>query len=172
MKKLKKYLSQWVDKGLITSEQEQKILEYEETKDKDNKSKWVLYGFLILGVTVVGIGIISLIAANWDKIPGIVKLMNMLIILCGVAFVILKKGKPSDKIEKNIKSYVDKKIGPTARPAKIYFVNSLPKTRSGKIMRRILKAILTGDEIKGVSTLMNPQSVDEIKEIVKSSEGK
>ena len=90
MKKIKKYLSQWISKGLITSEQEQKIIEYEETKNKDNKSKWVLYGFLILGVTVVGIGIISLVAANWDKIPGIVKLINMLFILCGIAFVILK----------------------------------------------------------------------------------
>ena len=86
-----------------------------------------------------------------------------------VAFVILKKGEGSEELVKEIKSYVDKKIGPTARPAKIYFVKDLPKTRSGKIMRRILKAILTGDEIEGVSTLMNPKSVDEIKKIVENS---
>ena len=94
--KIKKYLSRWVNEGLISADQEQKILEFEENTTRENKSKWVLYGFLILGAAVVGIGIISLVAANWHRIPGIFKLFNMLIILCGVAFLILrfdKKGK-------------------------------------------------------------------------------
>lgn len=83
-----------------------------------------------------------------------------------IAFAILKSGEGSESLEKEIKSFVDKKIGPTARPAKTYFVKELPKTRSGKIMRRILKALLINEEPKGLSTLLNPESVEEIKEIV------
>jgi uncharacterized membrane protein len=90
MKKIKNYLSQWVSEGLISRDQEIKILEFEETKSNDNKSKWVLYGFLVLGVSVVTIGLISLVAANWDKIPGIVKLTNMFLILCILAYFILQ----------------------------------------------------------------------------------
>ena len=87
-----------------------------------------------------------------------------------IAFAILKSGEGSEALEKEIKGFVDKKIGPTARPAKTYFVKALPKTRSGKIMRRILKALLVGDEPKGLMTLVNPESVDKIKNIIKSSE--
>ena len=84
-----------------------------------------------------------------------------------IAFAILKHGEGSEQLEKEIKGFVDKKIGPTARPKKTYFVKALPKTRSGKIMRRILKALLVGEEPKGLQTLLNPKSVDEIKEIIK-----
>ncbi|MGD9276911.1 MAG: acetate--CoA ligase [Candidatus Pacearchaeota archaeon] len=83
-----------------------------------------------------------------------------------IAFVVLEKGTPSEKLEKEIKSFTDKTIGPTARPAKIFFVDALPKTRSGKIMRRILKNILNHEEPKGVSTLVNPTCVEKIKMIV------
>ena len=84
-----------------------------------------------------------------------------------VAFVILKhKIKDREKFEKEIKKLTDNKIGPTARPAKTYIVEALPKTRSGKIMRRILKALLINEEPKGLSTLLNPQSVKAIKEII------
>ncbi|MBR9706527.1 acetate--CoA ligase [Candidatus Pacearchaeota archaeon] len=85
-----------------------------------------------------------------------------------VAFVVLKHGKPGPELEKRLKKFVDIKIGPTARPAKIYFVEDLPKTRSGKIMRRILKAIITKEEPKGLMTLVNPQSVGRIKQIVET----
>ena len=85
-----------------------------------------------------------------------------------VAFVILKSGKGSETLEKEFKKYVDKKIGPTARPAKIFFVQELPKTRSGKIMRRILKSLLAGEEPAGLQTLVNPESVEKIKEIVEA----
>ena len=81
--------------------------------------------------------------------------------------MVLKRGKASEKLEKKLKKYVDIKIGPTARPKKIFFVPDLPKTRSGKIMRRILKALLIDEEPKGLMTLVNPGSVDEIKKIIK-----
>jgi acetyl-CoA synthetase len=84
-----------------------------------------------------------------------------------IAFVALKRGKGSEKLEKTLKKYVDKKIGPTARPARIYFVEDLPKTRSGKIMRRILKALLVNEEPAGLMTLVNPDSVRKIKELIK-----
>lgn len=87
-----------------------------------------------------------------------------------VAFVILGKGKPSEDLKKVLVKQVDKSIGPTARPAKIYFVSDLPKTRSGKIMRRILKNLLANEEPKGLMTLVNPNCVDDIKGIVSSGE--
>ena len=84
-----------------------------------------------------------------------------------VAFVVLRSGKPSRELEDNLKKFVDKKIGPTARPSRIYFVPDLPKTRSGKIMRRILKALLINEEPEGLMTLVNPESVPKIKETIK-----
>ena len=84
-----------------------------------------------------------------------------------VAFVVLRSGKPSRELEDNLKKFVDKKIGPTARPSRIYFVSDLPKTRSGKIMRRILKALLINEEPEGLMTLVNPESVPKIKETIK-----
>ena len=86
-----------------------------------------------------------------------------------VAFVVLEKGSGSEKLEKQIKKHVDKKIGPIARPAEIYFVEDLPKTRSGKIMRRILKNILNKEKPEGLMTLFNPDSVEKIKVIVESN---
>jgi acetyl-CoA synthetase len=83
-----------------------------------------------------------------------------------VAFVVLKQGEGSEILEKELKAHVDKKIGPTARPSKTYFVDDLPKTRSGKIMRRILKALLVNEEPKGLMTLVNPKIVDEIKKLI------
>jgi len=83
-----------------------------------------------------------------------------------VAFVILEKKVSQETLEKEIKAFVDKKIGPTARPAKIYIIEDLPKTRSGKIMRRILKSLLAREEPKGLMTLVNPQSVEKIKSVI------
>jgi acetyl-CoA synthetase len=87
-----------------------------------------------------------------------------------IAFVVLKSKenleKNKEKLEKEIIKHVDKKIGPTARPAGIYFIDDLPKTRSGKIMRRILKNILNKEKPEGLMTLVNPESVDQIKEVV------
>lgn len=86
-----------------------------------------------------------------------------------IAFVVLKRGKGSERLEKKLKRHVDKKIGPTARPKRIYFVSDLPKTRSGKIMRRILKSLLVNEEPEGLMTLVNPDSVDKIKSVIKGS---
>ena len=86
-----------------------------------------------------------------------------------IAFVVLKKGKPSKKLEQKLRKYVDIKIGPTARPARIFFTPDLPKTRSGKIMRRILKSLLINEKPKGLMTLVNPSSVKKIKEIIKQN---
>ncbi len=83
-----------------------------------------------------------------------------------IAFVVLKKKKPSEKLEKKLMKYVDMKIGPTARPSKFYFIDDLPKTRSGKIMRRILKSLLINEKPEGLITLVNPESVNKIKEVI------
>src|SRR3989338_11138540 len=84
-----------------------------------------------------------------------------------VAFVVLEKNiTANEELEKELKKHVDKKIGPTARPSKIYFVEDLPKTRSGKIMRRILKNLLNNEEPAGLMTLVNPEAVEKIKKVV------
>ena len=80
-----------------------------------------------------------------------------------VAFVTLKPNvEPSDQLKKELTKHVDATIGPTARPDKIIFTNELPKTRSGKIMRRILKALVRGEPIGDTTTLMNPESVQQL----------
>jgi acetyl-CoA synthetase len=84
-----------------------------------------------------------------------------------VAFVLLKAGaQPSEELKKELIKTVDKYIGPTARPAEIYFAEDVPKTRSGKIMRRILKALVRGEPIGDITTLRNPECVEELKRIV------
>ena len=69
-------------------------------------------------------------------------------------------------LRNEILDMVTKTIGPIAKPDKIQFVKQLPKTRSGKIMRRILRKIAEGqtDHLGDTSTLLNPESVDELKE--------
>lgn len=83
-----------------------------------------------------------------------------------VVFVILKEGyKPEDNLKKEIIDTIRKQIGPLATPREIYFVMKLPKTRSGKIMRRILKAILQDVHIGDITTLEDEASVEEVKAI-------
>ena len=84
-----------------------------------------------------------------------------------VAFVTLKTGQTaSDELNKELKAHVVKAIGAIARPDEIRFTDSLPKTRSGKIMRRFLRQIAAGDtEIKGdTSTLEDRGVVDRLKQ--------
>lgn len=80
------------------------------------------------------------------------------------AYVVLRKGyQGSDDLKKELIKHVSKVIGPTARPDDVLFVADLPKTRSGKIMRRILKNIASGEqEVGDVTTLKNPEIVDDI----------
>ena len=84
-------------------------------------------------------------------------------------FVILKEtGESRDKenLRKEINQLITDTIGPIAKLDKIQFVSGLPKTRSGKIMRRILRKIAEGDfsNFGDTSTLLNPEIVDEIKD--------
>ena len=81
-------------------------------------------------------------------------------------FVILKDDtRTHDKLRKEINELITSKIGPIAKLDKIQFVSGLPKTRSGKIMRRILRKIAEGDfsNLGDISTLLNPEVVEEIK---------
>ncbi|MDD4897319.1 MAG: acetate--CoA ligase [Candidatus Pacebacteria bacterium] len=83
-----------------------------------------------------------------------------------VAFVVLKKERETSEIEKEIIFQIRKEIGPIATPKKIYIINDLPKTRSGKIMRRILRKLFSKEELGDLSTLANPESVNQIKKIL------
>jgi acetyl-CoA synthetase len=81
-----------------------------------------------------------------------------------VAYVVLKKGiKSSDELANELVSYVGKTVGPIAKPDRIIFADELPKTRSGKIMRRVLKALLINEPVGDVTTLLNPECVDDLK---------
>jgi len=78
------------------------------------------------------------------------------------AFVTLREGyKPSEDLRKELRMWIRKRIGPVATPEAIYFVSKLPKTRSGKIMRRLLKAIVSGAKLGDVSTLEDASAVQE-----------
>ena len=80
------------------------------------------------------------------------------------AFVTLKEGKkPDDKLREELKAHVVKKIGALARPDDILFTADLPKTRSGKIMRRLLKDIAEGRTLGDTTTLADPAVVDRLK---------
>ncbi len=77
-----------------------------------------------------------------------------------VAFVTLKSGiRATAEIREELRQHVAKEIGPVARPDDIRFAETLPKTRSGKIMRRLLKQIASGVEIKGDTTTLEDLSV-------------
>src|SRR5581483_4125528 len=77
-----------------------------------------------------------------------------------VAFVTVKGGVTADqKLRDELRNHVAKEIGPVAKPDDIRFAEALPKTRSGKIMRRLLKQIASGGEIKGDTTTLEDLSV-------------
>jgi acetyl-CoA synthetase len=85
-----------------------------------------------------------------------------------VCFIVLNKAKGTlEQIKKEAINQVRKEIGPIALPKEVYLVEDLPKTRSGKIMRRILKRLFTGEKLGDLSTLSNPKSVEKIKKIIK-----
>ena len=80
-------------------------------------------------------------------------------------FVILKQGViAGDDVRKLIKQNVRKLVGPHTTPRDIYFLDKLPKTRSGKIMRRVLKALVQGLAVGDVSTIEDESSIKEAKE--------
>ena len=82
-----------------------------------------------------------------------------------VAFVILREGvSASPSLEQEMRGFVAGEIGPIARPKRIVFTPDLPKTRSGKIMRRVLRAIAQGRPVGDVTTLANPDCVAALSE--------
>jgi len=86
-------------------------------------------------------------------------------------FVVLKGGRPTGdeakKIATELRNWVGKEIGPIAKPKDVRFGDNLPKTRSGKIMRRLLRVIAKGEEVtQDTSTLENPAILDQLKEAV------
>ncbi|MFC5475805.1 acetate--CoA ligase [Paraherbaspirillum soli] len=85
------------------------------------------------------------------------------------AFVVLKRSRPTGdeakQIAKELRDWVAKEIGPIAKPKEIRFGDNLPKTRSGKIMRRLLRVLAKGEEItQDVSTLENPAILEQLKQ--------
>jgi len=85
------------------------------------------------------------------------------------AFVVLKSGRPTGdeakKLATDLRNWVGKEIGPIAKPKDIRFGDNLPKTRSGKIMRRLLRVIAKGEEVtQDTSTLENPAILDQLKQ--------
>jgi len=90
-----------------------------------------------------------------------------------VAFVSLKGGKEGsvEKLEE-LRNHVAKKIGPIAKPANIVFTPELPKTRSGKIMRRLLRDVSENRTLGDTTTLADPTVVEEIKERATEEAGK
>ncbi|HWU84569.1 MAG TPA: acetate--CoA ligase [Rhodocyclaceae bacterium] len=84
------------------------------------------------------------------------------------AFVVLKRpcpeGEEALKLAAELRDWVAKEIGPIAKPKDIRFGDNLPKTRSGKIMRRLLRSLAKGEELtQDVSTLENPAILDQLK---------
>ena len=86
-----------------------------------------------------------------------------------IAFVVLKKDRPEDeketkKLVDTLRAWVSSEISPIAKPDEIRFGDNLPKTRSGKIMRRLLRNLAKGEEITAdISTLENPHILDQLK---------
>jgi acetyl-CoA synthetase len=85
------------------------------------------------------------------------------------AFVVLKRSRPTGDeakaIAKTLRDWVAKEIGPIAKPKEIRFGDNLPKTRSGKIMRRLLRVLAKGEQItQDISTLENPAILEQLRE--------
>ena len=81
-----------------------------------------------------------------------------------VIFAILRQGyEPSEKLTSELKNHMRQVIGPVATPDEIYFVEKLPKTRSGKIMRRVLKAVAADKPPGDLTTLEDEASVEEVR---------
>jgi acetyl-CoA synthetase len=88
-------------------------------------------------------------------------------------YVSLKPGiQPSEALAKKISAAIVTEIGAIARPRKVWIVPDMPKTRSGKIMRRVLAAISNGTDVGDVMTLANPEIVEMITTMVQGDEEK
>ena len=86
------------------------------------------------------------------------------------AFVVLKRARPTGEeakqIAKELRDWVAKEIGPIAKPKDIRFGDNLPKTRSGKIMRRLLRSVANNEPItQDISTLENPAILEQLSQV-------
>ena len=108
-------------------------------------------------IEVEGVAEVAVVGAP-DEIKGLVP----------IAFVTLRQGyEATPQLEEKIRKIVVEKIGKIAEPAKIYFTPVMPKTASGKIMRRLLKELVTKGEVKGdVTSLEDVTTLEKIKEII------
>ena len=88
-----------------------------------------------------------------------------------VAFVTLvaDAAAPTDETGEELRAHVAEKIGPIAKPKTVVFTDELPKTRSGKIMRRLLRDVAEGRVLGDTTTLADPAVVDEIRRLSASS---
>ena len=90
-----------------------------------------------------------------------------------LCFVVLRGGyEPSDELAAELREWVGEQIGKIARPKAVLFVDDLPKTRSGKIMRRLLKDIAEGNELGDTTTLRDPAIVETLKREADESLGR
>src|SRR5207247_2489386 len=90
-----------------------------------------------------------------------------------VAYVVLKGGaKRSEALKRDLRKHVREEIGPIAVPDDLYITEKLPKTRSGKIMRRVIRSLVSGQEIGDTTTLEDPGAVDEVKKWLAEVEAK
>lgn len=81
-----------------------------------------------------------------------------------VAYVVLREGvETSDNLRIELIEHVVKEIGKLVRPEELWFVKDVPKTRSGKIMRRVIRAVALNKSTGDISTLRNPEAVEEIR---------
>ena len=84
-------------------------------------------------------------------------------------YVSLKPGfEAGDGVTKKVSGQIEKDIGKIARPKNVWVVPDMPKTRSGKIMRRVIAGISNFTDVGDVTTLANPEIVDQIREQVQS----
>ncbi len=101
----------------------------------------------------------SAVVAVHDQVKGIVPDL----------YVSLKPGtKGTEELRKKVSDAVVKEIGPIARPKNVWIVPDMPKTRSGKIMRRVLAAISNHKDVGDVTSLANPEVVDQIRDMEKA----
>ncbi len=81
-----------------------------------------------------------------------------------IAFLVLKEGVvPNKQLEDELVQHIRKAVGPIATPDQLYLVSKLPKTRSGKIMRRLLKSVASNENVGDVSTLEDEAAIDEVR---------
>ena len=83
-----------------------------------------------------------------------------------IIFAVYKGKESVEKVKSEVVELIRKQIGPIALPKEVYLVEDLPKTRSGKIMRRVLKKLLLKEEVGDTSTLANPEIVEKLRQLL------